>query len=73
MKEKAITFEQQLLKLEAIVEKMEQGGISLEESMALYEKGAAIEKELQKQLEDTKQRMTVLNNMREEPFSEEKE
>jgi Exonuclease VII small subunit len=73
MKEKAITFEQQLLKLEAIVEKIEQGGISLEESMALYEKGAAIEKELQKQLEDTKQRMTVLNNMREEPFSEEKE
>ena len=70
-----MTFEEQLLALEAIVEKMEQGGISLEESMALYEKGALIEKKLKKMLEETKQRMTALQNregkMEETLFNEE--
>ena len=39
MKSEKISFEDILKRLEDIVEKMETGGISLEESMKLYEEG----------------------------------
>ncbi len=75
--EKKPSFDEQLIALEAIVEKMERGGISLEESMGLYEQGTKLEKTLQKQLEESKQRMTVLVNrdgeLSEETFAQEKE
>jgi len=39
MKSEKISFEDILKRLEDIVEKMETGGVSLEESMKLYEEG----------------------------------
>lgn len=65
-------FEQMLLELEGIVSKMEQGGLALEETLALYEKGAALEKKLEKQLTDSKRRITLLTGQEntEVPFEE---
>lgn len=54
------SFEVMLEELEKIVNEMESGGLSLEETLALYEKGAEIEKKLHQKLESNKQRLTVL-------------
>ena len=43
-KEKAMTFEQALAKLEAIVEEIEEGRVGLEESIKKYEEGMALVK-----------------------------
>lgn len=59
-KKKEPSFEEQLAELEKIVTQMEAGGLSLAESLKRFEKGAALEKALEKQLSDTKRRLTQL-------------
>lgn len=67
-------FEEMLAELEAIVAQMEAGGLPLEKTMALYEKGAELEKKLGRQLESSQQRVTMLlskdGQMQEVPFAE---
>ena len=51
-KEKDNNFETNLIKLEAIVDKLESGDIGLEESVKLYEEGMKIKKICDKKLKD---------------------
>jgi len=53
-------FEQALEDLNAIVAKMEQGGLSLEESLLHFEKGVALTLECQKALQDAEQKVQIL-------------
>lgn len=52
MSNKELRFEDALARLEAIVEKMENGDSSLEESLALFEEGTALAKQCAAQLND---------------------
>lgn len=53
-------FEAQLVALEALIDEMESGGQSLEESLKRYEEGMKLLDSLEKELEAAKQRLTVL-------------
>ena len=46
------TFEENLQDLEAIVTKLETGDVALEDTIAEFQKGMALSKDLQKTLED---------------------
>ena len=46
------TFEENLQDLEAIVTKLETGNVALEDAIAEFQKGMALSKDLQKNLED---------------------
>jgi len=61
-KKKNVSFEDQLAKLEEIVDKMEAGGLTLEESLKCFEEGAALEKSLEAQLEQTRRKLTMMMN-----------
>ena len=47
---KELTFEQQMKKLQDIVDKLESGDVDLDTSIKLYEDGLKLSKELKKQL-----------------------
>lgn len=53
-------FEAALKKLEEIVNDIEKGGLSLEESLELFAKGVALTKECQQTLKATEQKVKVL-------------
>lgn len=57
-----ITYEAAVTRLEEIVRKLEQSreGISLEESMKLYEEGVSLVRHCYRELEDAEQRVKVL-------------
>lgn len=52
-----LNFEEGLKRLEEIVARMEEGQISLEASVVLYEEGVALKKHLQDQLNQAKLRV----------------
>jgi exodeoxyribonuclease VII small subunit len=54
------TFEQVYARLEGTVAKLEQGGLGLEESIALYEEGMTLARRCQEQLDAAEQRITKL-------------
>ncbi len=53
-------FEDLYKKLEETVEKLEKGGLSLEQSIALYEEGMTLAKQCQAILDGAEQRITKL-------------
>ena len=53
-------FEEALEELEAIVETMEDGEPSLEESLKLFERGMDLTRRCQKALDDAEQRIRIL-------------
>ncbi len=53
-------LEEQLLELEAIVEKLESGEVGLEESISLYEKGTALGKACTERLSSLEQRILLI-------------
>ena len=53
-------FEDALGELETIVERMEDGEPSLEESLKLFERGMALTRRCQKALDDAEQRIQTL-------------
>ncbi len=55
-----ISFEQALGELEALVERMESGELSLEESLASFEQGIALTRRCQQALEQAEQKVKVL-------------
>ncbi len=66
-------FEQGLEKLEGIVKQLEEGEISLEQSLKLFEEGVQLSQGLRNQLEKAESKVEILTNKggsREpEPFS----
>lgn len=53
-------FEKALEDLNVIVAKMEQGGLSLEESLLQFEKGVALTRECQQELQKAEQKVQIL-------------
>jgi exodeoxyribonuclease VII small subunit len=53
-------FEQNLSELESLVERMERGEISLEESLKNFEKGIALTRVCQKALQDAERKVQIL-------------
>lgn len=53
-------FEAALAELESIVQKLEQGDLSLEESLRQFERGVALTRNCQKALRQAEQRIRVL-------------
>jgi exodeoxyribonuclease VII small subunit len=54
------TFEQLYERLEASVAKLEQGGLPLDDAIALYEEGMLLARACQEHLDGAEQRITVL-------------
>ena len=53
----ALSFEKALAELEDIVAKLEQGRVELEESIALYERGAALKAHCEARLKSAQERI----------------
>lgn len=60
MAKKEQSFEDAMLRLESIVDKMERGDVSLEESLALFEEGTALVKLCTKKLDSVQMRVVQL-------------
>jgi exodeoxyribonuclease VII small subunit len=60
MNNKNKTFETSLLDLEKIVRELEQGDLSLEESLKLFEDGVKLSRECQERLSQAERRIEVL-------------
>lgn len=56
----AKTFEQSITELEQIAEKLESGGVTLDESLTLFEKGIKLSKSCQKMLDDAEKKVSIL-------------
>ncbi len=68
------SFEKSLAELEEIVEKMEEGGLSLNESLSLFEKGVKLARFLRDELDKAEKKIAILlkdekGEIKEEPFS----
>jgi len=59
-KQNNIDFGVALAELEALVEKMEDGNISLEESLKYFERGIALTRTCQKALTEAEQKVQIL-------------
>ncbi|MEA3421410.1 MAG: exodeoxyribonuclease VII small subunit [Acidobacteriota bacterium] len=55
-----LSFEKALEKLEGIVKKMEEGGLSLNDSLILFEKGVKLSRFLREELEKTEKKIEIL-------------
>ena len=55
-----MTFEKALTELEQIVAKLEKGGISLNESLALFEKGVKLTRFLRGELDKAERKIEIL-------------
>ncbi|MBR3266496.1 MAG: exodeoxyribonuclease VII small subunit [Erysipelotrichaceae bacterium] len=58
---KEIKFEEQMKKLQEIVEKLERNDVELDESIALYEEGLKLSKSLKDQLSFFESKIAALN------------
>lgn len=59
-KQKKLDYEAAVKELEALVEKLEQGDISLEESLKLYERGVLLTRDCQDSLKAAEQKVQML-------------
>ena len=67
-------FEASLQQLEQLVQQMEQGNLSLEESMQAFEQGVALTRQCQQALDAAEQKVQVLmqdaeGRLQEQPFA----
>lgn len=73
--ESQINFEASLEELEALVERMEQGELSLEQSLKDFERGVALTRTCQQALREAEQKVQILSGNGEqgelEPFETE--
>jgi len=70
-------FEESLKKLESIVDKLEKGDLSLEESLKLFEEGVGLSAVCKKELEEAEGKVEMLikqrnGSLKAEPFLTEK-
>ncbi len=73
-----MSFETALTELEGIVEKLERGGLALNESLALFEKGVKLARFLRTELEKAEKKIDILlknekGKIKEKPFELEEE
>ena len=59
-KAKGLEFEKALAELERLVERMEEGELTLEESLKTYERGTQLSRTCQKALDEAEQRIRIL-------------
>lgn len=59
---KTFDFEKALAELNELVEQMEQGGLTLEESLESFEKGVVLTKACQEALQKAEQKVQLLAN-----------
>ncbi len=64
----ALSYEQAVEELEDLVEKMEGGALSLEDSLAAYKRGAELVAHCRKVLADVQQQVSVLEGELLKPF-----
>jgi exodeoxyribonuclease VII small subunit len=74
----ALSFEKALKDLEKIVEQLEKAGLSLNESLALFENGVKLAKFLREELEKAEKKVDILlkdekGEVKNEPFELESE
>ncbi len=69
-KAKKIDFEASLAQLEELVEQLEQGELSLEQSMIAFEKGVKLTKDCQQALQEAEQKVQLLRANQGEPVTE---
>lgn len=55
-----MTFEQAMKALEDVVGKLERGDVPLEESIALYERGAALKKQCEDKLKKAEEKVAAI-------------
>ena len=60
--ESEMNFEQALSRLEEIVNELEEGHLSLENSLKLFEEGIAVTRICERHLADAEQRLTILTS-----------
>ena len=60
-KKQGVDFEAALEELEGLVERMEEGELSLEESLKTYERGMELSRACQKSLDAAEQRIQILS------------
>ena len=63
---KTMTFETAMKKLAEIVEKLESGSLSLEESLKLFEEGSALSAHCYQNLEQAEQKIREIDEMEKE-------
>ncbi|MBE5781536.1 MAG: exodeoxyribonuclease VII small subunit [Clostridiales bacterium] len=68
MKEQQLKLEDRLKELESMVEQLESGKLSIDESVKVYEAGMALAKDLEKQLTSLESRILVASGEEEVPF-----
>ena len=73
MKDEDLNFEKALADLEKIVEKLEQSGLGLNESLGLFEKGVHLAKYLRAEIDKAEKKVEILlkdekGDIRREPF-----
>ena len=56
----ALSFEQAIAELEKVVGQLERGDVALDESIALYERGAALRKRCQDKLKEAEEKVARL-------------
>jgi len=73
-KKSDVSFEAALQELEQLVERMEQGDLSLEESLQCFERGVGLTRACQQLLQDAEQKVHILLNRNDqetlEPFTD---
>ena len=60
MAKRKFNFENALIELEETVDKMEEGDLSLEESLLAFEKGIKLTRECQNALQQAEQKVSIL-------------
>jgi exodeoxyribonuclease VII small subunit len=74
-KKEELNFEELMVKLEDITNKLENEKLSLDESVKIFEEGMQISKECNTKLEDAEKKITILinqnNEIKEENFNTE--
>jgi exodeoxyribonuclease VII small subunit len=74
-KKSTTLFEDSLAELEQLVEQLEQGDISLEESLKSFERGVKLTRTCQKALQEAEQKVQILLDKNDqqtlEPFTDE--
>ncbi len=67
MARKTLPFEEALLELETLVERMEQGQLPLEEALKTFERGIQLSRVCQKALQEAEQKVQILMDDKTDP------